>query len=1004
MYKRQLNGNAIAPAGAANQLTASQPGIYNVEASIDLTGVDIPYQFTAAQMVCAQSISFEVVEPSEMSVVEVFDERVIPACSGDGAQLVFEVVGGALNAGPYTLDLHTLSGSSVGGASRKITISGIDTNNIAQFTNYTITDVNGCSKTATLTTMIELPQFIDSSFQIDGNNIDCANGEEGRIDISLNSASAPSEVGVQVSSSGSNFNYFVSWDNPAAGSISIPINQAGVYDVRIIGIPAVGNTTTNTTVCDIYSGDIEIQEVDNNQILLRDIESIQPGCGQTGGSIILTFDENTIPPTMTVNWEKFTTSTVSTTSGTINTQEWRSVPSLDNNLSLSELENGTYRAIIDSNTGGTCGSDQIITKSIVIGDSAGLRIRNAKYVDAASNDYCSDPTNLLYDIKFLLENGLASSSGAAFEVKLAKISSYGNPFNSTFPAGSSAGISRPLTGDGSGNYTISNVPFGEYQLVVSESGTATQTVCEVIQTIIIPEVQPLEYVGELEYVLDTCTKEVEITALVEGGVPFVSPNGDSFYRYQWTLDLGNGQAVNYAGETIIVRETGNLNLTIYDSTGCQTSAASGTSITISEGISPYRILPRLVSNTLFAEEPSCQNANRDDGKIQFEVVGGDLPQGGQYPYEIIWEKFDVGIGSYLELDGTNGTQNLFMQSFALNLTPGQYKVSVAPMNWSCVGISPYESIGAIEYITVPQNEDLVITNGPFIDVSEYDFTDPSQLTICEPGGAGNLYVKVFNNYDGELFFYYPTETDLVVKEQIDNTTFRLQISSSVASGTLTVVNAEGCRVSEGINLEIGQPNFAYSSLNSQISGNSTQTQMPLILARENVTFTNTSEGLYSYLEWDFGDGSPVERYLPFAGTTSPVTHIYGISGTFYPKLRLYNSVGCYQEVVKTLVVGKGYNVLVPNVFTPNADTYNDRFKPLFSGFKSIQFTIYDYRGNLIYMEESEVDPANPLQPIDLTGWDGDIKTESPYYIYSVYGVTLFGDIEVQKSGTFIIIR
>ena len=70
----------------------------------------------------------------------------------------------------------------------------------------------------------------------------------------------------------------------------------------------------------------------------------------------------------------------------------------------------------------------------------------------------------------------------------------------------------------------------------------------------------------------------------------------------------------------------------------------------------------------------------------------------------------------------------------------------------------------------------------------------------------------------------------------------------------------------------------------------------------------------------------------------------------------------------------------------------------------MQFTIYDYRGNLLYTEESEIDPANPLQPINLVGWDGDIKTESPYYIYSVYGITLFGDIEVQKSGTFIIIR
>ena len=146
----------------------------------------------------------------------------------------------------------------------KIVINGIDTNNLGQLSNYTITDVNGCSKTSSLTTMIELPQFIDSSFQIDGNNIDCANSEEGRIDISLNSGTAPSEVGVQVSSTGTNFNYFVSWDNPGASNISIPINQAGVYSVRIIGIPAVGNTSSNTTVCDIFSGNIEIQETENN--------------------------------------------------------------------------------------------------------------------------------------------------------------------------------------------------------------------------------------------------------------------------------------------------------------------------------------------------------------------------------------------------------------------------------------------------------------------------------------------------------------------------------------------------------------------------------------------------------------------------------------------------------------------------------------------------------------------------------------------------------------------
>ena len=75
------------------------------------------------------------------------------------------------------------------------------------------------------------------------------------------------------------------------------------------------------------------------------------------------------------------------------------------------------------------------------------------------------------------------------------------------------------------------------------------------------------------------------------------------------------------------------------------------------------------------------------------------------------------------------------------------------MNWTCVGISPYSSVGVIKYITVPANEDLAITNGPFIVSSEYDFITPGNITICDVGGSGDLYVDVFDNYDGSLEFY-----------------------------------------------------------------------------------------------------------------------------------------------------------------------------------------------------------------------------------------------------------
>ena len=112
-------------------------------------------------------------------------------------------------------------------------------------------------------------------------------------------------------------------------------------------------------------------------------------------------------------------------------------------------------------------------------------------------------------------------------------------------------------------------------------------------------------------------------------------------------------------------------------------------------------------------------------------------------------------------------------------------------------------------------------------------------------------------------------------------------------------------------------------------------------------------------------------------------------------------------------MGKGYNILVPNVFTPNGDRSpleNETFVPLFSGFKYIQMSIYDYRGNLIFMSEApDAAAAAPVPgalptPLVLTGWNGDVVSDSPYYIYSIFGQTTYGDVEVTKSGTFIIIR
>ena len=91
------------------------------------------------------------------------------------------------------------------------------------------------------------------------------------------------------------------------------------------------------------------------------------------------------------------------------------------------------------------------------------------------------------------------------------------------------------------------------------------------------------------------------------------------------------------------------------------------------------------------------------------------------PYEIKWEKYSPAVPGWVEMDGT-GTLPKLTGLYAGNLTPGQYRISVAPRRWVCTTVDKYDKIGLIKYITVEQNDDLVITNGPYIIPSQYDFT------------------------------------------------------------------------------------------------------------------------------------------------------------------------------------------------------------------------------------------------------------------------------------------
>ena len=93
---------------------------------------------------------------------------------------------------------------------------------------------------------------------------------------------------------------------------------------------------------------------------------------------------------------------------------------------------------------------------------------------------------------------------------------------------------------------------------------------------------------------------------------------------------------------------------------------------------------------------------------------------------------------------------------------------------------------------------------------------------------------------------------------------------------------------------------------------------------------------------------------------------------------------------------KGYDLILPNTFTPNGDDINDTIRPWYKCLTFIEMSIYDTFGSLLYIESGTG---------ELTGWDGLINgkpAENGNYILVVRAVSISGkNIEINGPVTLV---
>ncbi|MEX0882718.1 MAG: PKD domain-containing protein, partial [Cyclobacteriaceae bacterium] len=206
-------------------------------------------------------------------------------------------------------------------------------------------------------------------------------------------------------------------------------------------------------------------------------------------------------------------------------------------------------------------------------------------------------------------------------------------------------------------------------------------------------------------------------------------------------------------------------------------------------------------------------------------------------------------------------------------------------------------------------------------------------------------------------------------------------TSSPGTYVLMVTDGYGCTYSASYKADSHQvlldPNFESSS----------QAEFRANLVNFDVQFTNNSSGNIEEYHWDFGDGNQSNLKEPI--------HRYMEEGNYEIHLLAIDAYGCQTETTLEIEIWD-YFLEIPNVFSPNGDGLNDYFMPKFIQLASIDFTIMNKWGEIVFHTDD----------IDSKGWDGyylGVEAVPGNYVYQLKFITNDGRTG-SENGALMLLR